>query len=359
MRIAGYEMRAVGEPLVLASREVEAPERGEVVVEIAGCGVCHTDLGFLYDGVPTRHPLPLVLGHEVAGVVVDEERTTSALLGRQVIVPAVIPCGECDLCRRGRGDICPKQKFIGCDSHGGFASHVVVPGRGVCVVPAGRFDKKSLASLSVVADAVSTAYQAVRRSGLSKGGFAVFVGVGGVGGFGVQIARSLGARVLAIDVDPEKLAALSRHGAEWTLDARGLSTKDVRKKARAIADAASLPAAEWRIFETSGTKAGQECAFSLLTHGAVLGVVGYHPGDVTLRLSNLMAFAARAEGTWGCTPELFPEALSLVLDGRVAVEPFVEFHPMSEINTVLEKLRRHELARRAVLIPDFDAESDS
>ena len=350
MRVTAWEMRAVGEPLVRTEKELREPLAHEAVVRVAGCGVCHTDLGFLFDGVPTRKPLPLVLGHEVAGVVERASGAFAGLVGRPVIVPAVIPCGACDLCRRGRGDICKAQIFPGNDDHGGFATHLVVPARGLCPSPLPATDP-AFARLSVCADAVSTAYAAVKKSGLGKGDFAVFVGAGGVGGFGAQIAAALGARVLALDVDDARLALMKEHGVSWTLNVRGLSAKDAKAKVREIAKAEKLPQTEWRIFETSGTGPGQEAAFALLVHGAVLSVVGFHPGDVTVRLSNLMAFAARAEGTWGCAPELFPEVVALVGSGRVRLDPFVEVHPMDRINEVLGALKRHELKKRPVLVP--------
>jgi len=210
-----------------------------------------------------------------------------------------------------------------------------------------------LPRLSVIADAVSTPYQAIRNSGLEKGDFAIFTGAGGVGGFGIQIAAALGARVVAIDVDEERLAQIAEYGAEWTLNSLDLSPKELKKNVKAIARDAGVPPYEWKIFETSGSKGGQETAFSLLNHGAVLAVVGYQPGEVTVRFSNLMAFAARAEGTWGCLPELYPDVLDLVLQDRVSIEPFVEEHPMKSINEVFDKLRRHEMKKRPVLIPDF------
>jgi 6-hydroxycyclohex-1-ene-1-carbonyl-CoA dehydrogenase len=350
MRVTGWEMRAVGEPLVRTERELREPLAHEAVVQVAGCGVCHTDLGFLFDGVPTRKPLPLVLGHEVAGTVERASGAFAGLVGKAVIVPAVIPCGGCDLCRRGRGDICKAQVFPGNDDHGGFASHLIVPARGLCVAPLPATDP-AFAALSVCADAVSTAYAAVKKSGLAAGDFAVFVGAGGVGGFGAQIAAALGARVLCLDVDDARLALMKEHGASWTLNVRGLSAKDVKAKVREIAKAEKLPQTEWKIFETSGSGPGQEAAFALLVHGAVLSVVGFHPGDVTVRLSNLMAFAARAEGTWGCAPELFPEVVALVGAGRVKLAPFVEVHAMDRINEVLGALKRHELKKRPVLVP--------
>lgn len=353
MRVRGFEMRAAREPLVLAERDLAPPEAGEAVVEVLGCGICHTDLGFLDDGVPVRHALPLVLGHEIVGRVVDAGEEARAYLGSDVIVPAVMACGRCALCKSGKAEICRAQVFPGCDVHGGFATHVVVPAHALCRVPAARPPGLELSHLAVVADAVSTAYAAVKKSGLGAGSFAVVVGTGGVGGFAAQIARARGARVLALDVDEKRLARLEQEGCvDWTLCVRGLDAKSVRKAVRERAHAAGAGDTCWHIFETSGSAPGQETAFSLLTHGAVLSVVGYHAGSVNLRLSNLMAFAARAEGTWGCPAELFPECLALVLDGRVKVAPFVEVHPMSELPSVLDRMRRHEITARPVMVPD-------
>lgn len=349
MKVQGWAMRTRGEPLAPFEYEaVVGP--GDALVEVAACGVCHTDLSFLDEGVPVRHALPLVLGHEVAGRVVAEGEGVNGLAGKSVVVPAVIPCGRCAACARGRGAICRAQVFPGNDVHGGFSTHLVVPARGLCAVDL-PFDSDELRRLSVVADAVSTAYEAVHKSGLERGGFAVFVGVGGVGGFGVQIAAALGARVLAVDVDPRRLALLSAHGAEWTLDARDATPGDLKSKVRALAKTAGVAPTEWRIFETSGTRQGQEAAFALLGPGAHLSVVGYAPHDVTVRLSNLMAFDARAEGVWGCPPARYPEVLDLVVSGRVRLEPFVELFPMAQVNDVLDRLRRKTLDRRAVLVP--------
>lgn len=353
MEIHGYEMRAAGEPLQPARRPCEGPGPGEVLIEVAGCGVCHTDLAFLYDGVPTRHDLPLVLGHEVSGTVIEEGSAVTGWKGESVIVPAVIPCGRCDLCRRGRGMICRAQVFPGNDVHGGFASHLMVPAAGLCRVPKSQAGPEKLARLSVIADAVSTPYQAVLNSDVKSGDFAIFVGTGGIGGFGVQLARAAGARVLAIDVDDSRLALVREHGAEWTINSKEMLPKELRKKVRDIARSAGLSPVEWKIFETSGTRRGQEAAFALLTFGCVLGVVGYHPEEIPLRLSNLMAFAARAEGTWGCLPEHYGAVVDLVLSERIRIDPFVEEYPMSAINDVFERLRRHEIRKRPILIPDF------
>lgn len=346
-------MTAPQKPMVRTAFQA-APQAGEVVVHIAGCGVCHTDLGYFYDGVRTNQPLPLALGHEVSGRVVEAGAGAESWLGKSVIIPAVLPCGECDLCKRGLATICRAQKMPGNDIQGGFASHIVVPGRGLCEVDPARLKSAGLelAQVSIVADALTTPYQAVRRAGVTPGSLAIVVGAGGVGGYCVQVARAFGATVVAIDVDDSKLAAIAEHGAALTINSRGLDGKAIKSAVSAFAKKQGLRATEWFIFECSGSAAGQLTAYGLLVHGATLSVVGFTMDKVEVRLSNLMAFDARALGNWGCPPKYYPAALDLVLDGKVQIAPFVEQRPLSQINDVFEAVHRHDIRKRVVLVPD-------
>ncbi|MDH5539697.1 MAG: 6-hydroxycyclohex-1-ene-1-carbonyl-CoA dehydrogenase [Rhizobacter sp.] len=345
-------MSAANMPLERAAFDA-TPGAGEVVVEVAGCGVCHTDLGYFYDGVRTKHPLPLALGHEVSGRVVACGAGAQAWQGKAVIVPAVLPCGECDLCQRGLGTICLHQKMPGNDIQGGFASHIVVPGRGLCEVDEARLARAglTLAEVSIVADALTTPYQAVQRAGVAPGSLAVVVGAGGVGGYCVQVARAFGASVVAIDVDDAKLAAIAPHGAALTLNSRTHDAKALKAAVLDFAKKNGLRNTEWFIFECSGTAPGQLTAYGLLVHGATLSVVGFTMDKVEVRLSNLMAFDARALGNWGCPPEAYPAALDLVLDGKVQIKPFVEPHPLADINSVFAAVHSREIKKRAVMVP--------
>jgi len=354
MSIAAHRwlMKAVNRPLELAAFDaVAGPD--EVVVAIAGCGVCHTDLGYFYDGVRTKHPLPLALGHEVSGRVVACGKGAERWAGKAVIVPAVLPCGQCDLCLRGLGTICAQQKMPGNDIQGGFASHIVVPGRGLCEVDEARLTRAglTLAEVSIVADALTTPYQAVRRAGVTPGSLAIVVGAGGVGGYCVQVAHAFGASVVAIDVDDAKLASIAAHGAALTLNSRSLDAKSIKPAVFDFAKKNGLRSTEWFIFECSGSAMGQLTAYGLLVHGATLSVVGFTMDKVELRLSNLMAFDARAIGNWGCPPEAYPAALDLVLDGKVQIKPFIQTHPLDDINRVFSAVHHHEIKKRAVLVP--------
>jgi len=350
-----WVMNSAGEPMTPVPFEPLPPAAGEVVVKVAGCGVCHTDLGFYYDGVRLKHPLPLALGHEISGHVVAAAPDVNVAVGSAVIIPAVIPCGVCDLCQRGRFAICPQQKMPGNDVHGGFATHINVPAFGLCPVDAERLRRAGLglADVAVVADAVTTPYQAVVRSGLGEGDLAIVIGVGGVGGYTAQIARALGATVVAIDVDADKLNLIASHGAALCLNAREMAFPDIRKAIRGFAGQSGLRLTEWIIFECSGTSAGQQTAFGLLTFGSTLCVVGFTMDKVELRLSNLMAFDARMLGNWGCEPGHYPAALDLVLDGRIQLLPFVEQKPLDEINQVFAAVHDGRLKRRAILVPEM------
>jgi len=348
-----WMMTDVGKPMVREDFDVGAPGEGDVVVEIAGCGVCHTDLGYLYDGVRTNHALPLTLGHEISGVVVEAGSGAERWSGDSVVISAVIPCGHCDLCARGKGTICRAQMMPGNDIQGGFASHITVPARGLCAVDLSRLAARgmTLADMSVVADAVTTPYQAVVQADVQPGSLAIVIGVGGVGGYAVQIAAAKGATVVAIDIDTAKLKMISDFGASVTFNAGEISGRDLKKAIGAFAKENGLPSTEWNIFECSGSAAGQQAAFGLLVHGATLSVVGFTMDKLEMRLSNLMAFHARALGNWGCTPDHYPAAIDMVLNGDIQVLPFVEHHPLETINSVFEAAHNHHLSRRAILRP--------
>jgi 6-hydroxycyclohex-1-ene-1-carbonyl-CoA dehydrogenase len=345
-----YVLETPARPLVARELVLPAPGPGEAIVVVLACGLCHTDLGFADGSVRPGKTLPLVLGHEVVGTVTRVGDGVTLAPGTRVIVPAVLPCGTCAFCRAGRGNACPDQKMPGNDIDGGFATHLRVPAHPLVPIddlPEG-IDPRLF---SVVADAVSTAYQAVRRAGLEAGDVAFVVGAGGVGGFVTQIARALGARVAVCDVSPDRLRQAAALGAEHVCDVSGRTPQEVRKELHALARGWQVPSLGWRIFECSGTPEGQQLAFGLLARAATLLQVGYTPRPVELRFSNLMAFDATVHGSWGCPPEVYPDVLRLIAAGQVVLEPFVEHAPMSALNELLDALAHHRLARRMILDP--------
>ncbi|MFQ6009322.1 MAG: 6-hydroxycyclohex-1-ene-1-carbonyl-CoA dehydrogenase [Candidatus Zixiibacteriota bacterium] len=351
--IRAYQMTAKDKPFEKVTFPWPEVGVGEALVEVAGCGVCHTDLSFWHYGVPTRHELPLVLGHEISGTVLEGP---SDLKGKAVIIPAVLPCGECELCKNERSNICQNQKMPGNDFNGGFSSHVVAPAQYLVSVPDSALATHTLAELSVIADAVSTPYQVIVKSNLKEGDFAVIIGVGGIGIYAAQLAKIFGAKVLAIDIAQEKLDQLLQIGVTATLNPTGLDVKEIKKRVKGVCKELGVSPFGWKIYEMSGTKAGQELAFALLGIAGTLSIVGFTLDKLEVRLSNLMAFDAQLIGTWGCKPELYADVLKLTAEGKLKIKPFTQTFPLSQINDIFQQTLEHKLLKRSVLIPDFEAE---
>jgi 6-hydroxycyclohex-1-ene-1-carbonyl-CoA dehydrogenase len=343
-------------PGILERTSIPMPDlqTGDVLVEIAGCGVCHTDLSYFYYGVPTVNKPPLTLGHEISGrVVAGEERW----IGKEVIIPAVMPCNNCPICDAGRGNRCLAQKMPGnsLGAFGGFSSHIPVPAIDLCVVE----DRGSLPLeiLSVIADAVTTPYQAAVRADLQPGDRVIVVGgTGGVGTYVVQIAKAFGAEpVICIDLDQEKLERSLEFGADFIINSTQKSPKEIRNEFRALCKQQGFPHNYgWKIFEVTGAKAGQEISLALLSFIGRLIWVGFSTDVNEYSLSRLMAFDAEIIGTWGCLPKYYPLALQMILDGNIQIEPFVETRPMSRIQETFEEAHAGKLAKRVVLMPDFE-----
>jgi len=350
-KIHQWQMTELDKEFNLSTTDYPELKGGEVLVKVAGCGVCHTDISFWHYGVQTKHALPLTLGHEISGVVIAGDEKW---LNKSVIIPAVLPCGECELCKKSRSNICRNQLMPGNDFDGGFASHIKVPSRFLCPVSEKILEKYPLEHLAVIADAISTPYQVVKKSELETGDLAIIIGVGGVGIYGAMIAKIFGAKVIALDISEEKLNIAKENGADAVLNIKNLDAKTIKEKIKGLASELKAPKLGWKIFEISGTKAGQDLAFSLITFTSTLSIVGFTMDKAEVRLSNLMAFDAKLIGTWGCRAELYPEVLDLVAEDKLKISPFIQTFPMSKINEVFKNILAHAYNKRSILVPDFN-----
>ena len=351
-KIETWQMTVPG-TLARVSLDVPALKPGEVLVEIAGCGICHTDLGYFYDGVPTVTKPPLTLGHEISGTVVAGE---SSWVGKEVIVPAVMPCNNCAICASGRGNRCLAQKMPGNSMgiYGGFSSHIVVTAHDLCAVG----DRKGipLSHMAVIADAVTSPYQAAIRGEIKPGDLTIIIGAtGGVGIYATQIARAMGAKeVIGIARNQAKLEKSLLYGATKVISSAGKDVKAVRDEFRAYCKEKGLPGNYgWKVFEWTGTGEGQAIALELLSFVGTLVIAGYGMQKAEYMFSRLMAFDADIKGTWGCLPKYYPEVLRMVLEGKIQIEPFVETRPMSQIQQAFAEVHKGGTEKRVVLTPDF------
>ena len=299
----------------LAVEEVPRPVPGpsEALVEVAACGLCGTDLHYLLGEAATAKAPPVVLGHEISGVVTElGPGAAGPSVGSRVLVPPVLPCGVCRLCRTGRENICPGLRMVGNHLDGGFADFLVAPARDLVALP----DDLPLAESSVIADALSTPFHAVvHRARVQPGEWVALVGCGGLGTGALQFATLAGAHVIAIDLNPERLDRARRLGALATLNPKEVDVaKEVRKITSGGADVA---------MEVVGSPATFSTALSTVRRGGRLCVVGYSDQAAPLPLGRLMFFEEEIAGSLGCRPADFPAIVELVRRGRVRLDPMI------------------------------------
>lgn len=330
-----------GRPLHVGDVPRPLPGPGDALVKVAACGFCHTDLHYLDHGVPTAKAPPLILGHEISGVIEElGPGASDRSLGDRVLVPAVLPCGVCDFCRSGRGNICPQLRMPGNHIDGGFAEYVRVPARDLVPLPA----ELDLARSAVIADALTTPYHAVvHRARVRSGDWVVVVGCGGVGINAVQFANAAGANVIAVDLRPEKREAARRLGACATLDPAGFP--DLGREARKISGGGADVA-----LEVVGKPETVSLALSTLRRGGRLCVVGYSDSVVPIPLNRLMFFEYEIVGSLGCRPVDYPRVIEMVRQRKVSLDAVVTGSvPLERIGEAAEDLRNAKGLRTLVL----------
>jgi len=320
-----------GQPLTIEDVPRPRPAPHEVLVRVAACGVCHTDLHYIDHGTPTFKPPPLILGHEVSGTIEEAgEEVSGFAQGDRVLVAAVLSCGTCEACRTGRENICARSVMLGNHADGGYAEFVSVGAKDVFHLPA----EIPLVEGSVIADAVTTPYHAVvNRGRVTPGDWVVVVGCGGVGLNVVQMAAAVGARVVAVDIAPEKLEWALRLGAVHAIDSG--NTERVDREVRAVSGGGAAVA-----FEVVGKAATQELALDCLGTGGRLVMVGYSPEKMSLNAGRVMFREMSIVGSLGCRPVDYPRVIELVRQGRVSVEEVVTHrHALEDIGQALDAAR--------------------
>lgn len=320
------------------------PKADEILVRVAACGLCHTDLHYIDHGVPTAKQPPLILGHEATGVVAQlGAQVTNLKVGDRVLLPAVLPCGSCFACRTGRENICLNMRMFGNDVDGAYAEYVTAPAKDVFILP----DEIPLVEGSIIADAVTTPYHAVKnRAEVRPGDSVVVYGCGGVGLNVVQFARLAGGIVIAIDIAEEKLEHALRLGATAVINPKQ-EPAGVAKAVRKLTAGAGADIA----IEAIGNPATMKDAFSTLRPGGRLVVVGYSDHEVALNAGRVMYREMEIRGSLGCRPVDYPRVIELARTGRIEVASLVTArYPLDEINAGLDMLRAGRGIRSVVVM---------
>jgi 6-hydroxycyclohex-1-ene-1-carbonyl-CoA dehydrogenase len=326
----------------LRIEEVPTPEpgAGEVRVKVAACGICHTDLHYLDHGVPTFKEPPMILGHEISGTIEKLGAGVSGLNeGDWVIIPAVLTCGHCENCRRGRENICNHMLMVGNNINGGYAEFIVVPAKDLIPVP----KNLNLEDCSIIADALSTPYHAVVNRGEIKPGQVVAVfGCGGVGINVVQFAVLSGAKVIAVDLSDEKLELAKKLGAYATFNAKEEKIEKTIRKTTGGCDVA---------FEVIGKPEVMLQAMAVLKTGGRFVMVGYSAEDLKISAARIMFREMEIRGSLGCRPVDYHAIVQLVDQGLVTLEALISNrYSIDDINRGFDDLREGKPVIRNIMV---------
>ena len=204
--------------LELADFPQPEPGPGEVLIRVAACGICGSDVHG-YDGTSGRRIPPIVMGHEAAGIVAATGAgVTGFKPGDRVTFDSTVYCGECAFCRRGEVNLCDRREVIGVSCgdyrrHGAFAEYIAVPERILYHLP----EAMSFPEAAML-EAVSVALHAVHVTGDVKGQTALVIGAGMIGLLTMQAARAAGAaRVMIADIDATRLNLARSLGERWRI----------------------------------------------------------------------------------------------------------------------------------------------
>jgi alcohol dehydrogenase, propanol-preferring len=327
-------LHQAGAPLVI--EDVPVPQCGpaEILIKVKACGVCHTDL-HLASGEWRFHKLPLILGHEAAGVV---ERIGTEVANFKVGDRAGIPwiystCGECEYCTSDREPLCPQIRVTGFMVDGGYAEYVAAPASHAVSLP----DGLNYVDAAPVFCAGLTPYRALKISGARVGDTVAIWGVGGLGHYAVQIARAMGAHVVAVDVAPSKLDLARQLGADVTVDA---SREDAAKAIRALG-------AAHVVINLTPTPAAIAQGAEAVRRGGTLVLVGLPPGSFTLPILQTVAKGIRILTSAVGTRQDLREVLALAAAGTI--KTVAQTCRLEEINWALEQVREGHVTGRLVV----------
>jgi propanol-preferring alcohol dehydrogenase len=329
-----------GKPLEIREYPIPRPGHGELLIKLVTCGVCHSDLDVRKGSTaPPESRFPLILGHEGVGIVVERGPGCSMIgEGARVGLPWMHDtCGHCRECLTGQESFCAEHRGHSFDVNGGFAEYAIVKEAYTVVIPEAisSFDAAPLLCAGV------TAYGGLQKADLAPGKTCAIFGIGGLGQYGIQLAKAAGATVVAIDANPDKLEIALRLGADHAI----LAADDPGGKIRDIggADACINFAPTNRVWDDIVTATNPL--------GRVVSVAQV-PEPVSLNLEWLIYTGVRVTGSSVGTRQELRDLLDLGASLKLAID--IETIPLSGTDEALDRLERGEVDGRQVI--DFSLE---
>jgi alcohol dehydrogenase, propanol-preferring len=328
------------QPLAIQEVDQPKPEDEEVLIAVEACGVCHSDLHVADGDWPQLARIvkkPLILGHEIAGRVVEKGAAARDLqVGDRVGVPWLHwSCGDCEFCREGNENLCARQKITGVTVDGGYAEFVRAPASHALRIPDGL---SSIEAAPLFCAGV-TVFRALQQAKISRGQRLAIFGIGGLGHIAVQIGCALGAEITAVDISEEKLALAKSLGAAHALNA---ASADVVKEFRNMGGVHAA-------LVTSAAKSAYDMAFYCVRPSGSLLIVGLPAENICFPPILMAAREVRMQASAVGTRQDLSEVLAMAAAGKVRCQTATR--PLAQANEVLDLLRRGSISGRIVLTP--------
>ena len=302
--------------LELTEMPVPAPAAGELLVEVAACGICGSDVhGF--DGSTGRRIPPIVMGHEAAGVVtaVGSEVATYKP-GDRITFDSTVYCGACEFCKRGEVNLCNDRQVIGVSCgeyrrHGAFAEYLVIPERIAYKLP----DTFNFADAAML-EAVSVALHGVAVTEIKGGETALVIGAGMIGLLLLQAARAAGcSKVYISDLDQTRLKLAASLGASETFLASG---ETLSSKILELTRGTGVDVVLEAVGATETIATGIDC----VRKGGTVTLVGNITPQVTIPLQKVVSRQIRLQGSCASAGE-YPQAIEMIANGKIEVAPLI------------------------------------
>ena len=352
--------REFGQPLSIEDLDIDRPRHGEVLVQVKACAICHSDVHCVRGD--WTYPLPLVAGHEAAGVVVEVgDGVREAQAGDHVVVTLMRCCGHCFQCRRGKSNCCETRFPLDHESRlrsrdgepvlqairtGAFAEYVVVDQSQLVKVPGSlAFETACLLACGVITGVGAV----VNTAKVETGSTVAVIGGGGVGLNCIQGAVLSGAsQIIAVDLRDEKLEICRGFGATLTVDA---SARDPVEAVRELTHGAGLDYA----FVAVGSARAASQASRMLRPGGTVVIVGMPPDDdasVTFNSHDLSMDRSVRGSLMGSTRLAtdVPRLIDLYRNGRLKLDELISGRfALEDINSALDSTERGEVIRNVIL----------
>jgi len=335
-------IKEFGGPLIEEDVSIPQPGADEVLIRVRACAIDQFDLT-IRDGKFSTAKTPIVLGHEFAGVVESVgSNVDNFQAGDRITSTLYLTCGRCRYCLTGRETICADFKgYVGIHTPGAYAEYTTIPAVNLVKIP----ESISFPEGSVLANAIGTPYHALtKRARLQPGERIIVTGAGGgVGVHAVQLAKMMGAFVMAVDIGEEKLSLVRELGADVLFD---VSTGDFSETAREWTNGEGVEI----VLELVGTKTF-DSSIKSLSRGGRMVIVGSHTGtELTASPQAMIANEWEILGSRNATKRELAEVVNLVGAGKV--KPIVTGrYPLEDAEALHQKLRNQEIIGRVVLEP--------